>query len=203
MLLLWLLWVALRPVAPDAQWVPPGPLDQRGQNSCLPAALLDWLGTTPAPVPRWALPSLPGLYAQVQRLDGDPDWHDATTLRSGWRALEVDGLIWPGSAQVTRDRRIAAGWLSTGPVALLTPWYASMFINPQAGAVRVDPASGGTAWHTVLIWGRQGDRWLALNSWGADWGDRGRFTLRTADLDVLLAHGAQFTRAQKRPQGRD
>lgn len=73
-----------------------------------------------------------------------------------------------------------------GPVGLGVWWYTSMFYPEKGGWLKVSGQQEGG--HEVELIGLDlSERCvIGMNSWSAQWGDRGRFKLRFEDLDHLL-----------------
>lgn len=73
-----------------------------------------------------------------------------------------------------------------GPVALGVWWYDSMFSTDSLGRLSISGDLAGG--HEVELLGLdlESQEVVGMNSWGEDWGDRGRFRLSFPDLDRLL-----------------
>jgi hypothetical protein len=84
-------------------------------------------------------------------------------------------------ARVEADRAsICAAMPVLGPLLLSLRWHASWF-RPLAGGVLPAP-SGAVGGHLVRCLGWTAAGLACVNSWGAAWGDHGRFTLPWAYL---------------------
>jgi hypothetical protein len=187
-----LAWVLL--LLPAPWWAPRFVLNQRDTSECVAYAAVAWRALGPAAVPLWRLPSPAWVYGRAQATDGIAGAHAGTTTDAGWAALAQAGWVVSGSEETTQDRATAWAWLRDGPILLDTPWYASM--NGPGGVLRVVPSPAYSR-HDVLCWGLRDDgaQLACLDSYGAGVHDGGRFYLRAADVDYLLSHTAQFSRA--------
>ena len=76
-----------------------------------------------------------------------------------------------------------------GPIGIGVWWYSEMFHPDPEGFIHVGGRREGG--HEVEIMGLDvsGEYVIGMNSWGREWGDRGRFKLSFDDLDTLLAEG--------------
>ena len=82
------------------------------------------------------------------------------------------------------DHAMAA--LSLQPVIVGTNWYEAMtYPNPDG---RVDVAGDSVGGHEYALLGInvRGQYFTALNSWGSNWGDNGRFRIGFSDMESLL-----------------
>lgn len=131
-------------------------------------------------------PSPQIVYAIAQRNDEWPgENYDGTSVRGGAKALQMAGKVksygWALSAEE------AIQWVGTqGPVVLGTNWYSGMMKPNKNGLVTISGNLVGG--HAYLLLGYNDTTKLAMlqNSWGTDWGQRGRFFLSYADLDRLI-----------------
>ena len=125
-------------------------------------------------------------YEAAQTLD---EWegtdYDGTSVRGGMKALQLLGLIseyrW---AQTERDLELFVR--SRGPAVVGTLWLTGMMDTDAKGYVNLTGGEeGGHAW---LIVGYSATRkaYRALNSWGTEWGQDGRFWVRQDDMRALL-----------------
>lgn len=165
-------------------------LDQGQTPQCVAYAWTHFVLSAPVTHKAGTLGSLTGfaqtLYARAQQLD---EWqgesYDGTSVRAGAATLtEQKRLLeyrWASTADEARDFV-----LTRGPVVLGTTWYrymsvpdAANFIHPRG---RID---GGHA-YVAIGFSRKRDAFRILNSWGPNWGDKGRAWLSRRDVDFLL-----------------
>jgi hypothetical protein len=126
------------------------------------------------------------LYHDCQLNDEWPgEDYDGTSVRAGAKVLTDRGFItqyrWAESIADIRD------WiLLRGPVVLGTTWYDNMFYPDSKGYVY--PTGGLAGGHAYMAYGYSSTyrRFRCINSWGADWGQNGRFWLKESDLQTLL-----------------
>lgn len=73
-----------------------------------------------------------------------------------------------------------------GPVGIGVWWYSGMFFTGAGGLITATGEQEGG--HEVELIGVDVSEKvvIGMNSWGAEWGDRGRFKLSWDDLDKLL-----------------
>jgi hypothetical protein len=86
----------------------------------------------------------------------------------------------------------ARGALQLGPVLFGTWWHQSMFTPDKDGYVHPDGNKVGG--HEILLIGDNAhNRITLLNTWGAGWGDRGRFYLTVEDFTALMLDDGDVT----------
>lgn len=182
------------------------PLDQGDTGTCVGHGGKHWMLTSPV---RQTLPQGPptayDLYRAALPLDVWPendngDLSFGTSVRALAQALQGMGYI--SEYNWAFDADTAADWLATqGPVVIGINWYYSMFVTDDKGFVRVPantPLAGG---HCVCLlgWSEKRGAARAINSWGAGWGDKGRFWIEGELLDRLLHEdGEAMTAAETR-----
>lgn len=108
-------------------------------------------------------------------------------MRRLFTAGTILGYYWTGKAE-----DVARAILNdVGPVLLGLYWRHSMDAPMPDGSVTVDGAKIGA--HCVLVVGYDHKRaaFRCLNSWGAGWGQRGRFWITMADMQRLLDEGGE------------
>lgn len=178
--------LALAPVPlTHKTWMPGAIMDQGQTSECVAFSWKGWL--TASPIRQARLLDQHQLYQDAQAQDGHPLPHDGSTVRAGAKVLAAQGYVaeylW---AQSVDDVR--AWLLAHGPVVLGTRWYESMFSLASNGYAPIMPGARVAGGHAYLCIGYSAarDAFRCVNSWGADWGERGRFWLRYADLARLL-----------------
>lgn len=136
----------------------------------------------------------------VRRKFSTQEFYDGAQLHDQWPGVGYDGTSARGlmrylsSVGLVKEYRWCFGLqdvLATlahyGPVALGVNWYESMFYpKGEDGLLSVEgPVVGG---HEVELIGLDISEHtvIGMNSWGEEWGDRGRFRLSWVDLDRLL-----------------
>jgi hypothetical protein len=190
---------AMRAIAPkskrqyrywnDRQW-----RGNQGMTSmCVAFAWLHWLHTGPVTqrVKGSPMPCVDPLtyYRRAQDDDewaGPPPPYDGTSVRAGAKVAQADGYIssyhW---ADTVED--VVNGALEVGPVVIGSIWTEQMFSPNSKGYIRADgPVVGGHAW-TITGVSRPKREFTALNSWGEDWGLRGRFKITFEEMEKLRA----------------
>lgn len=132
------------------------------------------------------------LYGEAQKVDEWPgEGYDGTSVRAAAKVLQSLGHIGTYSWAWDLDTLVDAV-LTAGPVVMGTNWYGSMFKpDPSTGLVKIEGAViGGHAWE---VNGVNRSRAIARckNSWGRDWGKKGHFFLRFAELARLIAEDGE------------
>jgi hypothetical protein len=169
-------------------------LDQGATGTCVGHAAKQWMlagpvrQTTPT-----ADPSAFQLYLEACKNDEWPenDYGDlmfGTSVRAMFKVLQKRGLLteyrWAQSIADVRD------FVSLkGPIVVGSWWYEGMFWPDAEGVIT--PTGSRAGGHAYLIIGTRvtdtGEReYRILNSWGPDWGERGRAWISEEDLDRLI-----------------
>jgi hypothetical protein len=135
------------------------------------------------------------IYKEVQRIDEWPgEDYDGTSVRAMMKWLKGKGFVaqyrWAFDCETVVNHV-----LGTGPVEMGTVWDGGMSNPDKWGYVAPTQSQAddeGHAW-TVIGADRQkknpdgtNGRITAINSWGREWGNRGRFYLTFETLDRLL-----------------
>ena len=179
--------------------VPPRPIsktwrlwwkgDQRDTSQCVGYA---WHGLLRA-LPHLQRDPLPkAIYDQAQPLDEFDDTPPAegTSVRAGAKALQADGKLTAYSWAF--DVETMLNWLAFhGPVVLGTTWFNAMFEPDATGLVIPSGAEAGGHAYVAIGYNDTTRRVLCQNSWGSDWGLKGRFWLRYEDVNQLIQNGGE------------
>lgn len=132
------------------------------------------------------------LYSAAEEVDGDgpypPNDHGSSGLSIAKVLLKL-GLISGYQHTFTLDGALKA--LSKYPLLVGSNWYEGMF-NPDAdGQVHVDTTQAIAGGHEWLVRKNTVETGLIGNdnSWGAEWGLAGSFTMSWIDFEKLLLAG--------------
>lgn len=96
---------------------------------------------------------------------------------------------------------IKAAVIELGSVTAMFKIYPSFYKTSKDGVVpNPDPDEQFVGYHQMTILGWRGDRWKVLNSWGADWANKGRCYIKMdfpiveywASTDEIVAHAGDF-----------
>lgn len=169
--------------------------DQGSLGSCTGNAAAGWLGSDPHGTAKADEALAVSLYSEATRLDGfDGEYPPDDSGSSGnavAKALKRRGLITRYEHAFSFRAALAA--IVVAPVIVGVPWYENMFEPLDSGYVEIGgDVVGG---HEFLIRGIDPRRQHVLcdNSWSTAWGRRGRFWLRFATLERLLAEQGDCT----------
>lgn len=177
----------------------PGPYDQGYSSECVVYSGKGVVNTAPvrANIPaesRLRLETTP-VYKLAQTLDywaGED--YDGTSVLGGAKAFKQIGLIstyrWCfGLSDVLKT---LSGY---GPVQIGVTWYENMFYPDASGLLTVDTESGVAGGHAIELIGInvKNETVTIINSWGPDWGVKGRAYMKWADLNTLLEDYGEAT----------
>lgn len=188
--------MALPPLAvPEYKYWEPGPvLNQGGTSQCVGYAWRQFLLSEPL-MTKDGL-SAHEIYCRACALDvwsqnNDCDVNFGTDVGSAAKALKAAGHLaeyrWSWKAEEVRL------WVKLrGPVVIGVPWYNSMYETDKLGNLDIDPKSGVSGGHAVLVRGAddRNGKVHCVNSWGEEWGAGGFFWLTNAQLEYLFRDGA-------------
>ena len=179
-----------------------GSIDQGNTNGCTGHAIAHALNTTgiyrlftrtlkhgDANTPRSAM----GLYSAATRLDPWPfTWpptDGGSSALAACKAAKNAGLIssyrWCFGLQHT----LAA--LTLAPVIVGTTWTTGMYTPDTNGIVHATGTPEGGHAYTLTGLNVEDRTVTAINSWGPDWGIKGRFRIGWDDLGQLLADNGE------------
>lgn len=130
--------------------------------------------------------------------DGEPGAENGSCIRSAAKVLQDHGRI--GAYAFARTVGEIKIWLlENGPVVVGTEWTTAMMEPGASGFVRVlGGVVGGHAW-LLIGYDPRGDFFTALNSWGSEWGQIGRFKITADDFAFLFARNGEALTAVEMP----
>jgi hypothetical protein len=138
------------------------------------------------------------LYYECKVIDGEPLAENGSYVRSGALALRNRGRLSAFAfAQSTTE---IDDWINNhGPVVVGTAWTDDMF-NPDAqGYVKPSGSVAGGHCYVMLEKVDSDDAYVFQNSWGASWGQNGRFRMKRSDFAGLLADQGEACCAAELP----
>lgn len=188
-------------------------LDQDGLPQCVAFAGQGFL--LAGPVKNQMLHDPAWLYHECQLLD---EWegedYDGTSVRALFKVLQREGLV--SVYNWATDPLIAAQHiLANGPVVFGTNWYVGMEAPDEHGFIHATGAVAGG--HAYLIVGCNVNKkcpdgssgaFRMQNSWGTDWGRKGRAWIAFSDAAKLIAEYGEVAtsselKLQERPAEED
>lgn len=182
-------------------------LNQGESSMCGGAAGEGWLVC--GPVRNLQTPGWQTLYHEAQLVDEwpgtEPDYF-GTSVRAIFKVLKARGFVKEYRWAFSLDAALAH-ILTTGPMVFGTTWYEGMMEADKHGFVHMKgEAVGG---HAYLVNGANRDKpcpdgtigaFRCVQSWGEDWGEKGRFWLSFKDATALiLDYGEAATAIEAKP----
>lgn len=182
------------------------PLNQGGEGTCVGHGWWHWLLAAPV-IQNKILMGLKltprELYILSLAVDEwiENDWGDmqfGTSVRAGGKVLQSLGLI--SEYNVTQSVHTAADWLGGkdannlfigGPLVIGVNWYTSMFDTDAEGFLKIGGRIEGGHCTTLLGWSEPRGVFYGVNSWGINWGKRGRFMIAAEDFSRLLSEDGE------------
>lgn len=170
------------------------PADQGNTGTCVGQGGRHRLLSAPVTYRPLLLPSAEFFYLESTKRDiwhnGQPDvsLQDGTSVLALMKALKdlgyTDRYEWIFDVETLIDYVC-----SQGPVIVGTEWSYSMFEPDEHGFLRWtegSPVAGGHCW-LIIGWDNAHGRFRMVNSWGTNWGQRGRAWVEPALMSALLA----------------
>lgn len=137
------------------------------------------------------------LYARSYESDGLPIPHEGTTNRAMLEVLQDWKLV--DNIQHSQKTSDAIRWLNSGPIILQMKWYDNWLKDSLASDGYYTPV--GTPRnidHDIFCYGYDMiDGFKCQNSWGPDWGQKGRFRIHRWDFDQILLDGGSVWTAHR------
>lgn len=181
------------PVLPRSRYYRTGPvLNQGATGTCVGHAWRGWLSSAQVMLPPSQGPDPFAIYDQATQVDewigNDQDQNRSfgTSVRAGAKIMASHGHL--QSYLWAVDAWDVATWLlqGLGVVVFGTNWTADMFHPLPSSLVR--PTGRVVGGHAYLCVGYSQESRLFRfqNSWGRAWGQRGRFSMTSDDVERLI-----------------
>jgi hypothetical protein len=129
------------------------------------------------------------IYSAAEKIDGGagyPPEDEGSSGLSAAKAAKAMGLI-SGFVHCLSLADVLSA-LQTYPVSIGINWYSSFDEPPASGLLTISPGAGIRGGHEPMLRGVDvaAQTVFGDNSWSADWGVKGSFTMGWATLDRLL-----------------
>lgn len=184
-------------------WFSGPALDQGNTSQCVGYSGAHWLAAGPVRNLR-DVPSPEACYRAAQQHDEwpgqEPDYY-GTSVRALFKVLQAQGYI--GEYRWAYTAADCAAWvLSAGPMVVGTVWSSGMMDPDAKGFLRPTGSIEGGHAYTLIAAnldkkcpdGTKGAL-RVLNSWGTDWGEKGRAWISLAEFDVLMREDGEAVTA--------
>jgi hypothetical protein len=173
-------------------------LDQGQTGHCVGFGWAGWVDALPV---EGNLQNADGhaIYYECKVIDHEPQAENGSYVRSGALALRARGRL-AAFAFATTTAQID-DWINKhGPIVVGTSWTNDMFDPDAKGYVK--PTGGVAGGHCYLMLERidAEDAYVFQNSWGASWGQNGRFKMKRSDFSGLLADQGEACCAAELPR---
>jgi hypothetical protein len=138
------------------------------------------------------------IYYECKVIDGEPLAENGSYVRSGALALRNRGRL--AAFAFARNTTEIDDWINKrGPIVVGTTWTDDMFDPDAKGFVKpTGPVAGGHCYIMLEKLDNE-DAYVFQNSWGASWGQNGRFKMKRADFGSLLADQGEACCAAELP----
>lgn len=172
-------------------------LDQGQTGHCVGFGWTGWVDAMPV---EGNLQNADGhaIYYECKVIDGEPLAENGSYVRSGALALRNRGRL--AAFAFAKNTNEVDDWINNhGPVVVGTSWTNDMF-NPDAKGY-VKPTGGVAGGHCYLMLEKLDDEdaYVFQNSWGATWGQNGRFRMKRSDFGGLLQDSGEACCAAELP----
>lgn len=171
---------------PRTVWELPTIPDQGSTPHCVGFGWLNFGNCTPVP-DGWPNDRGHEIYYQAKVEDGEPGAENGSSTLSGVKAFMHFGFLKDSAYAFASSIEDIKTWLLiNGPVVVGTNWYNSMFEPDDNGFVQIfGGIAGGHEW---MLYGYDvsTDAFFCANSWGENWGMKGRFYISSANLERLM-----------------
>lgn len=138
------------------------------------------------------------LYYECKVIDGEPLAENGSYVRSGALALRNRGRL--SAFAFAKNTGEIDDWIDhNGPVVVGTKWTNDMFNPDSTGLVKTTGSVAGGHCYVMLDKIDEDDTYLFQNSWGASWGQNGRFRIKRSDFAGLLADQGEACCAAELP----
>jgi hypothetical protein len=186
------------PPVSAVEWADTEPVLDQGQTGhCVGFGGAQWGNTLPVD-DKYANADGDAIYYECKVIDGEPLAEDGSDVRSLAKALQARGRLGSYAFAATVDESCA--WvMQHGPVIWGTDWRASMFTPDAQGFVTLAGAVAGGHCYAQVGYDPAADALKFVNSWGAGWGQNGRFLMRKADAVALFASQGEALAATELP----
>ena len=171
----------------DVSWTVSKQLDQGQTNHCVGFGWAGWSVAEPYQNVTYGDTAAHDIYYEIKVIEGEPGQENGAWVRSGAKAMQARKRL--GAYAFADTIEEIQTYLHTkGPVVVGTDWTDDMFAPDAAGYVKPTGAVAGG--HCYLLMGELlgEDAFLFQNSWGAGWGQNGRFKMKTADFAQVFAN---------------
>jgi hypothetical protein len=159
-------------------------LDQGQTGHCVGFGWAGWVDAMPI---EGNLQNADGhaIYYECKVIDHEPLAENGSYVRSGALALRNRGRL--AAFAFAKTTAELDSWINTqGPIVVGTTWTNDMFDVDAKGYVKPTGAVAGGHCYLMLERIDSEDAYVFQNSWGAGWGQNGRFKMKRTDFDSLL-----------------